>query len=210
MFSGRRSIALVTALALVILFVAPIIVHGITIPGTVIAFDSAEQTDNGGAPVSSLAWSHTVGSGSNTILLVGIEAVLPARSGVSSVTYGANSLILLVADGPGSSDFVVETFYMLNPPIGTATVNVTFGFTTDAALVGSLSLFNVAGVGNTAVADDGGGKNTIMQLTIPANTGDLVIDAVMTDLGSTLTPGSWSDATARMGEQIDQRHFRCW
>ena len=143
---------------------------------TVIAFDAAANTSCSGCGPT-VSWSHTVGSGSNTILIVGVSQGGPSIT-VSTVTYGGTPLTFIVHKNSVSDNVRAEMWYLLNPHPGTATIQVTFaGSPVFVLVVGSVSYFNVAGVGNSNSAN---GFADPASSTVNANTGDLVVDTLAT------------------------------
>src|SRR5205085_6436894 len=107
------------------------------------AFDSA-------VGVMSLSWPHTVGSGPNRILIVGVSTsttMLPAVSPptrVSSVTYGGATMTRILTQSSTDLRSDVEMFQLLNPPVGTADVVVTITAAgVNYVVGGSVSFFNV-------------------------------------------------------------------
>ena len=84
---------------------------------------SSAATPSGGA--SSLTFSHTVNSGSDSILIVEVaDRHGGAGDPVASVTYGGQSLTLIgSADLPNTES--AEIWYLLAPTVGTANVVVT-------------------------------------------------------------------------------------
>jgi hypothetical protein len=90
-----------------------------------------------------------VGSGSNRILVVGVEITTydyPPPD-VLSISYGANSLTLYVSSP--TSNALAWMYVLSDPPVGTATVTVTFTSPPEEnAAGGSVSYFNVKGVGS--------------------------------------------------------------
>jgi hypothetical protein len=168
--------AVVPIVALVFLVASNVIPYAYA--PTVIALDSA--TSSMCSPCgTTLSWSHTVGFGSNRILVVGTSINHPAAS-VTGVTYGATSLALIM--NPFNE---LAMYYLLNPPVGTATVTVTFTNWTfpGSASAGSESYFNVASVGASA-SNTGAGSPT--SVTVASSLGMLVVDLLIA--GSLATP----------------------
>ncbi len=164
------------ALLFMFLFVlVPLHVHA----STPIVFDSS-ATNN--CACTSLSWSHTVGTGSNGILIVGLSGF--KNDPATSVTFGPKSLSR-VGNRLGFANVNVELWDLLNPSSAcapapapcTATVSVTI---TGGNILagGSVSYFNVGGTGTVASADDGGIPGTTGSVTVSSsNSGDLVVDA---------------------------------
>ena len=167
---------------------------------------ASDHTGSGVSASSSttLSWSHSVGAGSNRILLVGVSFRSDTASGgaggntivtgATGVTFGAASLTCLGARddnatgscntaGTGSPIFLrSEVWYLLNPTSQTANITVT---TNNATIIGgnSASYSGVASVasGGTNASNNGQPGSTPATLgpvTSPA--GNLVFDNVGT------------------------------
>jgi len=158
-----------------LLVLEPLAVHA----SSVIVFDSSATNNCAGC--TSLSWSHTVGLGSNGILIVGLSGF--KNDPATSVTFGTKSLSR-VGIHPGFANVNVELWALLSPssacaplpPPCTATVTVTI---TGGNILagGSVSYFNVAGTGTVVSADDGGTPATTGSVTVSSsNSGDLVVD----------------------------------
>lgn len=149
----------VTVLAVVLaLLIASTVTPRVHAP-TVIAFDAATSNSCTPCVATTLSWSHTVGSGSNRILVVGVAMNGP--SSVTGVTYGASSLDLYVKSFLGDRAWM---YVLSNPPVGAAMVTVTFASAfAGSAGAGSVSYFNVQGVGSFNPSDGSGSlaSNTV-------------------------------------------------
>ncbi len=86
------------------------------------AIVTGATTRSKGTSVSSLSWSHTVAAGTNRILVV-TTAHRDAAKSVSRVTYGGVNLAQSGCRAPTSNSAAL--YYLVNPPVGTATVLVT-------------------------------------------------------------------------------------
>lgn len=163
---------------------------------TSIAFDAAASTFCQPCVATTLSWSHTVGSGSSRILVVGVSINAPDVA-VATISYSSSPLTMLV--NPGS---YIALYYLLNPTIGTATVTVTFtdtrgfGYEHTGAAAGSVSYFNVAGVGSSSSTS---GEGSSASITVTANAGDLVVDVL--SAGAAAIP-----LTAASGQTIRWLH----
>ncbi len=141
-----------------------------------------------------LTWFHTVGPGSNRILLVGISYVFyVGPASVASVTYGTpcpgpSCLSLTLIPGAThvqpTNDVHAELWALQNPPTGTATITVTFGGGTYPnvllfAVAGSVSYSNVASTG-TPVGSDGQTFFTGLSASesVATSPNDVVVDTV--------------------------------
>lgn len=96
--------------------------------GFSVGFDSGSSTAT--SNTASLSWSHTTGSGSNRLLVVGVSIRVTTVS-VSTITYGAQSLTFIRADTNPSNTIRSELWYLIAPASGTATVTVTLSGTSN-------------------------------------------------------------------------------
>jgi len=121
-----------------------------------IAFDAVGSGENG-AGSTSVSWSHTTGSGSNRIMIVGVS-IRTTTVSVSSITYGAQSLTFIRAETHPNATIRSELRYLIAPASGTALVTVTLSGTGSRATGGSVTY---AGVAQTSPLDvNGGGIGT--------------------------------------------------
>lgn len=129
---------------------------------------------------SRLKWSHTIGSGSNRILLVGVSIAItfPPVSAVSAMTYGIESLSRLGDRENPASDLRVELWALPNPPTGTATVTVTLGAVMPVLAGGSVSYFNAVGTEAFTSADGIMPSPSMPKVAVNSNPGDLVVDTI--------------------------------
>jgi hypothetical protein len=97
----------------------------------------AVSAAHNGSGVTSISWSHTVGSSSNRLLIVSVTA---NSAGASTVTYGGVNLTKL-GSVSGTSVYS-EIWYLKNPTSGTATIAVNFS-SSNTAVAGSISYSNV-------------------------------------------------------------------
>jgi hypothetical protein len=151
---------------------------------------------------STLSWSHAVGvtlSGLEGILIVSVFAGTSPITSLKTVTgikYGASALTFIgshvVPAGGNQGAGDLEMWSLLNPPPGTASVDVTLAGSDYAVFAGSVSYFDVGGTHAFSGADGG---STLPSLAVNANSGDLVVDAVVMavafgHLAFTPSPGS--------------------
>jgi cysteine-rich repeat protein len=108
-----------------------------------ITVDSSSETTSDTS--TSITLSHTINSGSNRILIVGVtrEEVGTNRS-ISSVTYDGVAMTLASETQTGDGDNRVDQYYLVAPNVGTANVVVTFSGQVDASAVTADSFFGVA------------------------------------------------------------------
>jgi len=132
-----------------------------------IAYDSAGAGNNGDG-TSSITWTHVVGSGSNRFMVIGIS-VRTVTVFVSSVAVDGQSATFLRSDVRGT-EVKGEIWYLINPNMGTKTVNVTLSGVSKAS-GGSVSY---TGVEQTSPIDNHGsvsygGTTASISLTTTTN-----------------------------------------
>jgi len=95
-------------------------------PSTTIAYVSSTDGGNNGGSGTTRTFSHTTGSGSDRILLVGfVGDMLAGNDDVSSVTYNGVSMTLANKVTAGGSRYSY-VYYLLNPASGAHNVVITF------------------------------------------------------------------------------------
>jgi len=87
-----------------------------------ICFDAASSSTP--ASASSFTWSHTVGTGANRILIVGVSIRNSSSQTVTGVTYAGTPLTNIGVKA-NSTVVRIEMWRLVNPPSGTANVVVT-------------------------------------------------------------------------------------
>lgn len=160
--------------------------------------DSITKSNNLGQ--ASNTWSHTIGTGDDRILIVTQKAfnnISPNNSIPTSITYDGSPLIkapnsAFFTDG-STFDLTVEIWYLVDPPVGTANVVVTYPGTVADSECGAASFF---GVDQTPViegsAKDEGvlSPSTSPQLTLTSVTDEaLFVDTItFSNAGSFINP----------------------
>jgi len=95
-----------------------------------ISYDFETSYDSEGANVTSATFSHTIGSGTNSLLLVQVNIQGSATNDtVTAITYGGVAMLPALKE-PGSSNpngDDEEIWYLINPPNGTNNVVVNIG-----------------------------------------------------------------------------------
>jgi uncharacterized repeat protein (TIGR01451 family) len=141
---------------------------------------TAAATFTAGAPTAT--FSHTVNSVANRVLIVSVHLNTDSSTGttVSSVSYGGTALLFgsagSSAGGPADR---VELWYMMSPPVGTATVSVTlqtFSGTVRAVLAASTFQDVDQGTNSGVISAPVAGNTTAPTSTVAANPGELVVD----------------------------------
>jgi hypothetical protein len=143
------------------------------------------------ASTASLSWSHTIGTGANRLLVVGV-AIRNANNVVSGVSYGGKALTFLQARNNHDAAVRVEQWYLVAPPSGTANVTVTLSGS--AKVVGGAVSFTGAnqvapfrGLAVNGSTDTGTNDPTVAD---SSGASELVVSAVATDgnAAKTLAP----------------------
>jgi hypothetical protein len=160
-----------------------------------IAFD-AVSSDN--STTSPLTFSHTIGGGSNRLLVVGIGVEGPSvgSTHVTAVTYDGVSLTQAINNTVGTGfEANAELWYMLEsdlPSAGTYTISITVP-SGDAFQGGAISVSDAAQQAPeaTASSDDGESGDDWIETQITTITDDAwIFDAVASGNGVSYTPNS--------------------
>jgi hypothetical protein len=136
--------------------------------------DAVSSADTGANTTSTLGWSHTVGTGNNCILMVGVS--INGTTAVNTITYGAASLTKGTITPASRANARAELWYLLNPASGTATITVTTAAGVRFA-AGAASFFNVDQgnpIGTSNAATSAG--STTASVTVTSAAGELVVD----------------------------------
>ncbi len=145
-----------------------------------IAFDavsSAETVPAGGA--TSLTWSHTLGSGQDPILVVGVSIRNNSSQQVSSVTYNGTALTKI--DVVDNATYVrAELWYLPKASLpAPGTYDVVVNMTATARFVaGAFSLFNVdptTPLGTFASNTGSGNPTWAASVDVPSASGEIVV-----------------------------------
>ena len=150
-----------------------------------------------GASVSTLSWSHTVAAGTNRLLLVTV-AHRDGNKDVSGVTFGGVDLTVRMSSGTSNNSTAI--YYLVNPPVGTATVQVTMS----GSVYVAASATNFTGVDPVSPFSPGAasvGTSSTASVSLPSAVGTVVVSAVAAngDAGTLRLLGSgssfWNDGT---------------
>ena len=158
---------------------------------------SGAATSGTATGATSITFSHSTGSGTNTLLLVGVSLECNGANcsagqnpTIGSVTFNnANLTKLGVAFSTVNVDAIVEVWYMFNPPASTtANVVVTQAATTVAMdMVGGAVTFGDVDTAQTLSLVTATGVSTAPSVTIPSAAGRLVFDVISLDDPGTLS-----------------------
>jgi hypothetical protein len=152
---------------------------------------AVDRSSSATASTDVLNWSHTVGSGANRLLVVGVSIRNAGRT-VTAVSYRGQALTLLQAQNNSDAAVRVEQWYLVAPLSGTGTVTVRL--TDDAKVVGGAVSFTgaaqVAPFRALASAGSTGTGTTNPVVADSSAVSELMVSAVATegDAGPTLAP----------------------
>lgn len=104
-----------------------------------ISLDTTSYQYNGATNSNNVTFSHTIGNGSDRLLVVYVP--ISQDITVSSVTYGGNACTLSI--GKTNGQVKAYIYYMINPPVGSANVVVTFNTTIQYLIASAASFFGV-------------------------------------------------------------------
>ncbi len=160
-----------------------------------ITFDAvASKAATNGA---STTWTHTTGSGTDRILIVGLATEDTSTSvlNVSAITYGGVALTAVpnsTATAGSSTYDRTQLFYLLNPASGTNTIAVTWGGAVNGISAGSISLAGAAQSAPTLTAINSATSGNTISASLNVNTAGSWLVSVANSGASnaTLTPGS--------------------
>lgn len=155
-----------------------------------------------------LTFPHTVGIGMDRVLIVSVSTYNSSKA-VASLTYGGAALTRLgfLDGGAGSNDRRVEMWRMIDPPVGTANVAVTFS-SSAKAVIGAASFFGVNTTTPNGAFFSSEGTSNLAAVTVTSAAGELVIDCMAVQgNAATATVGAgqtqlWNDFTRSNGGAV--------
>lgn len=143
-----------------------------------------DNTSSAAADTATLKFSHTVGSGPNSLLMVGVE--VHAKTTVDSVVWSTVALTQVGSVTDSGDKVTVQLWKLVNPPAGAGDIVVTLP-SSHRVVGGATSFF---GVDHTAplgvAAENSGDSGTPATVTVSATTGSVVLDAVGANPATTL------------------------
>ncbi|RDJ31888.1 MAG: hypothetical protein DWQ18_00990 [Crenarchaeota archaeon] len=151
-------------------------------------------TAKGTCTLTICTFSHTVGSGPNRLLVVGVST---PGAGVSSVTYGGTGMTEIRSDDNGASANT-SLWYLENPTPGSATVQVNTDLLT-TAVMGAISFFDVDTTSPVDVHNGATGTSNNPNVSLTTtNERTWVLDVVSTQTGpisaSSVQDVRWNDS----------------
>jgi pectate lyase len=164
-----------------------------------IAFDASSRAATTTTGRTSLTWSHTIGSGTDRVLVVGVavEDASTTDANVTSVTYNGVALTAVPSskiNGGGTGIIQTQLFYLLGSslPVGAFNVVVTFQGAVDGISAGAVSLTGVsqAAPGPAATKVDTSGADSISTSISTPVSNAWVVDVVGSGNSGSFTAGS--------------------
>lgn len=147
-----------------------------------------DSSSASGVGTQVLQWTHTVGAGSNRLLVVGVS--IRGNRTVTGITYAGQGLTFLGASSNNNNRVRAEIWYLVAPPTGTATVAVNLSanarFTS-----GAVSFTGALQTGPVGPFLSNAGQGSVdPTLTMTSAAGELVLDVVaVAGIDQGLTPG---------------------
>lgn len=151
------------------------------------ASDSTDQTSTTG-----FTWNHTVGSGTDRILIVGVSSkdTTDADRVVSGVTFNGVAMTNIRTDDNTGDNVTSDAWYMVAPPVGTYAVAVSFAGTVSNAIAGAVS-FTGVDQSNPIDAQTGGStsnSSTVSTSIVTTTASTIVMDVFSNSNDSSITP----------------------
>jgi uncharacterized repeat protein (TIGR01451 family) len=184
-----------------------ILCGGFAARGQSISADNTSNANGGATNVSSLTWSHTVGTQTNRILIVGV-ALRNSSVTVTTVKYGAASLTFVGAAADSGAHVRVEMWKLVAPASGTANVVVTLS-ASKRIVAGAVSFSGVnQNTPNGSFVSASSTGSTTPSVNVASASGELVVDAVAPEGdASSVTAGSgqtqrWNTLTGTASTEV--------
>lgn len=157
---------------------------------------------------TTFTFAHTVGVGSDRVMIVGVS-VFNSNKTVTALAYNGQALTRLgfLDGGNGSDDRRVEMWRLINPPIGTANVVVTFS-SSAKAVIGAASFFGVNTTTPNGAFTSNEGKTNLATVNVASGADELVIDCMAVQgNAATATVGAgqtqiWNDYSRNNGGAV--------
>lgn len=173
-----------------------------------ITFDNASSASHPSGSVTSLSWSHVLGSGSERAVVVGVALEDTSTADMAAtVTFNGVTMTPIANQiTVGSSTFDrTQLYYLLNsslPAAGTYTVRVAFSGTVNGVTVGAVSLAGVAQQAPEATATNSAASGSSISTNVNVLTaGAWVVDVVGHGASSVTLSPSASGMTQRYALQ---------
>ncbi len=145
---------------------------------------NSTSTSSTTAATNSLIWAHTVNSGSNSVLFVGLSIDNGATA--TGVTYGGQAMTLV---GRSAGSGTAELWCLVAPALGTANIVVTVG-SSQKVVGGAVAFDGVDQTTPTGAFASTGGTSTMPSMNVSSASGDLAIGVLFGNDGVTATEGA--------------------
>lgn len=153
------------------------------------------DTQTFAGPAAAGAFNFTVANNDNRLLLVGYQherSVTPGNR-IQTLTYGGTPLTLAISQANPTDQEIAEIWYLVNPPVGNASLSATLDGATEGGRGFRLTAFDVFDAAQTAPEAVAGSGNQSPNISTPITT--LMDDALLFGLthnqaSSTYTPGA--------------------
>ena len=159
-----------------------------------VVLDSISRAAGPAANGTTLTWSHTIGSGPDRILVVGVS-LRDGNTSVTGVTYGGAPLTLIGFQTAGGGQNRTEMWRLLAPPAGTAGIAVTLS-AAKRVVGGAASFFNVDQTTPHGPFSSAIGSGATAAVTVPSTRGELVVNTVTAN-GDAVSLTAGSDQTSQ-------------
>ncbi|MCK5450105.1 DUF285 domain-containing protein [Candidatus Pacearchaeota archaeon] len=155
--------------------------------------NGTSATGNTDALSDGMTWDYNFTCGEDMILIVGVAIDQDASPNIDSITYNGTPMSRVGYEDSSDSEEQVEMWNLSNPDCGASLpVNVTFtNKNAEEATGGSVVFYGVDSVNLSTVTTLGcvGASCTSSSITVPAKSGDVVVDVIAVDRDPLLTYG---------------------
>jgi subtilisin family serine protease len=150
-----------------------------TVVASPVVVDARSSAAGPGTNGTTLAWPHTIGSGPDRFLVVGVS-LRDGNTSVTGVTYGGAALTRIGFQNAGGSQNRTEMWELPAPATGTADVVVTLS-AAKKLVGGAVSFFHVDPTAPHGPFVSAIGSTKTASVTVPSGRGQLVVDTVSTN-----------------------------
>lgn len=150
--------------------------------GSAVVYDAGSEDT--GISVASDTFAHTVSAGDNRLLVVSVgREEFGTNRTINSVTYAGSPMTFGVSRTTAAGNNKMSMYYMLNPPVGTANVVVTYSAAVGATITSADSWQNIVQQAPEVTSTSDQGANNFTTITPNA----LAINAMVAGLSSATT-----------------------
>jgi hypothetical protein len=145
------------------------------------SFDAGSSKTGTG---STQTWNHTVGSGSNRVLVVTTSSM---DESANSVTFNGQALTLIGRQNDGDNATRISMWYRINPASGSGTIQVNYAGSTGEKTMGATSWSNVDQVTPVGTFVSQSGSSGTASVTVTSAADEVVVDAVSAEAAGSIT-----------------------